>query len=229
MIHRRKQNFSKRLSNLPISILIIIFSSIFFIIELIVLVLNPESMDYFALNSNNFFAGKYVWTLITHIFAHGGPLHLFVNMFVLFSLGSLTERIIGRKRFFWFYIISGIFAGLLAISLSRLFGYGFWIKVVGAPESYMVGASGALFAIAGLLVMLLPKIRFSIIFLPFFSLPAYVMVPLALFLTWGVSILGGFPIGNVAHFGGFLAGLSYGYYLRARYAKKIMLLERYFR
>lgn len=80
-----------------------------------------------------------------------------------------------------------------------------------------------------MIVVLLPKIRFMIIFLPFFSLPAYIMVPFILILTWLASIFGGFPIGNVAHFGGFLYGLVYGVYLRQKYKKKIALLQRYFR
>ena len=43
------------------------------------------------------------------IFVHGGFFHLFINMFVLFSMGGLCERIIGRKRFFWFYLITKVF------------------------------------------------------------------------------------------------------------------------
>ena len=230
MIYRRKkENLLEKIYNLPITILIIIFTVIFSLIGFISWAVNEESLAYFALKPENILQGKYLWTLITHIFSHGGLLHLFVNMFVLFSLGGLCERIIGRKRFFWFFLISGILAGILSVFLSGYFGYGILEKVFGAPNVYMVGASGALFAVAGLLMMLLPKLRFSIIFLPFFSLPAYIMVPLVLFLTWIVSILAGFPIGNVAHFGGFLVGLVYGYYLRSRYRKKIMLLERFFR
>jgi len=68
---------------------------------------------------------------------------------------------------------------------------------------------------------------FSIIFLPFFSLPAYVMIPLVLFATWLVSAGTGFPIGNTAHFGGFLAGLSYGLYLKKKYSRKVRLLNKY--
>jgi hypothetical protein len=150
-------------------------------------------------------------------------------MFALFSLGTLTEKIIGRKRFVWFYLISGIFAGLLSVLLSGFFGFGFWEKVFGSPEIYMLGASGAIFGVAGVLVMILPRIRFSIIFVPFFSLPGYIMIPLVLVIMWVASVGAGLPIGNVAHFGGFLVGLAYGFYLRAKYKRKVMLLQRYFR
>src|SRR3989344_4724776 len=77
---------------------------------------NPDSelINNFALKSTNILQGKYLWSLIIHIFVHGSFVHLFVNMFVLFSLGSLCEKIIGRKRFLWFYLVSGLFAGGLS-------------------------------------------------------------------------------------------------------------------
>lgn len=184
--------------------------------------------NYLALQPSNILQGKYVWTLITHMFMHAGVFHLAVNMFVLYSLGNLSEKIIGRKRFFWFYILSGIFAGLLSVYLAGFYGYGSLVRVFGSPMVYMVGASGAIFAVAGLFVTLLPRMRFSIIFFPFFSLPGYVMVPLVLILTWLASIAVDLPVGNIAHFGGFLFGFVYGYYLRTKYRNKVKLLERYF-
>lgn len=200
-----------------------------FIFEIIAFAINPEFVKYFAISADNFLNGKYVWTLITHMFSHGGIFHLLVNMFALFSFGTLCEKIIGRKRFIWFYLIAGIFAGLLSIVLSGFFGFGFWERVFGSREVYMLGASGAIFGIAGLFVVLLPRMRFGIIFIPFFSLPGFVMIPLVLVLMWAASIGGGLPIGNVAHFGGFLIGLIYGAYLRTKYKKKIMMLQRFFR
>jgi len=180
---------------------------------------------YIAIQPNNFLLKGYVWTAITSMFMHGSFAHLLVNMFVLFSLGSLCERIIGRVRFFWFYILSGIFAGLLFVALAFLSGgNGVSEAIFGSPLTYAVGASGAIFAIAGLFVMLTPKLKFMIIFLPFFSLPAYIMVPLILFLTWIVSSVTGLPVGNVAHFGGFLVGIVYGAYLRKKYSRKVRMI-----
>lgn len=200
-----------------------------FITEFILLAINPDFVKYFALSADNFFAGKYLWTILVHMFSHGGFFHLFVNLFALFSIGGLCEKIIGRKRFIWFYLMAGVFAGLLSVILAELFGSGFWARVFGTPEVYMLGASGAIFGIAGLFVILLPKLRFGIIFIPFFSLPGYIMIPLVLILMWVASITAGLPLGNVAHFGGFLAGLVYGAYLQVKYKRKIIMLQRYFR
>ncbi len=193
-------------------------------------ILNSQYAEYIALKPSNILQGKYLWTLLTHIFIHGGIAHLAINMFVLYSLGRLCERIIGKKRFIWFYVLSGIFAGLLSVILAGFFGNtSGGARIFGSPDILMVGASGAIFAIAGLYVMLLPRLKFMIIFLPFFTLPAYIMVPGMLFVMWILSVIGNWPIGNVAHFGGFLAGIFYGAYLREKYKRKVERLQRMFR
>ena len=225
--YARKQKFASQLS--VTSVIIFINIVVFIAFLLLSVSYGDKLIKYFALNPSYALQGKYLWTLVTHMFMHAGFLHLFVNMFALYSLGSFSEKIIGRKRFLWFYLISGVFAGLLSALLAGLFGFGVLAKIFGTPDIYMVGASGAIFAIAGLFVTLLPKIKFSIIFLPFFSLPGYIMVPLVLVITWLASIAANLPVGNIAHLGGFLAGITYGYYLRRKYKKKIMVLERYFR
>lgn len=219
----------KIIPNLSIVTWFIAINVVVFVIEYISIVINPSYIDYFALKPSSILQGKYLWTLFTHMFSHVMLIHLFINMFVLFSLGNLCEKIIGRKRFFWFYMIAGLFAGILSVLLAGYLGYGAGERIFGSANVYMIGASGAIFAIAGLFVVLLPRLRFTIIFFPFFSLPAYVMVPIVLFITWLVSILANLPIGNVAHFGGFLAGLAYGAYLRAKYRRKIAMLQRLFR
>jgi len=53
------------------------------------------------------------------------------------------------------------------------------------------------------------------------------MIPLVLFATWLVSAGTGLPIGNTAHFGGFLVGIIYGVYLRKKYPRKIQLLNQH--
>ncbi|PIN93328.1 hypothetical protein COU54_03445 [Candidatus Pacearchaeota archaeon CG10_big_fil_rev_8_21_14_0_10_31_24] len=227
--NRRKSSLLQRFANLSMVWIFIVITSISSIISLFLFAFFPESVDYLALKPNNILAGKYLWTLLLHVFVHGSFLHLFVNMFVLFSLGSLTEKIIGRKRFLWMYLVAGIFAGVLSVFVTYYFGSGFFVKLFGSADDFMVGASGAIFAIAGLLMILLPRLKFSIIFLPFFAFPAYIMVPLILLLTWLISIIAGLNIGNVAHTGGFLIGAIYGYYLRRKYKRKLAVLERYFR
>ena len=51
--------------------------------------------------------------LVTHMFMHGGVLHIFLNMFMLFMFGSLLERLWGPERFFIYYFFTGFGALLL--------------------------------------------------------------------------------------------------------------------
>jgi len=58
--------------------------------------------------------------------------------------------------------------------------------------------------------------------MPFWLLPLVAIVPLVI-----IGLFVELPIGNTAHFGGFLAGVVYGFYLRKKYSRKIRMLERY--
>lgn len=225
-IQRKKPGF---FSNLSITKWLILINVVFFVLASLTILSSEAYISYIALQPNNFLSGKFLWTILTSMFMHGGIFHLLINMFVLFSLGSLCEKIIGRKRYLWFYLISGIIAGLMFVFLAYFFGQsGLGEKIFGSPTAFAVGASGAIFAIAGLFMILTPRLKFMIIFLPFFSLPAYIMIPLVLFATWIVSSSVGIGIGNTAHFGGFLAGVLYGLYLRQKYKRKTKMIARYF-
>ncbi len=241
---RKKQRVLSRFLQTSATNQIIWVNILFFALALLLIRIFGEGFfDYIALKPASVMKGRYLWTFLTSMFMHapgpfiaGSPsiislfsLHLFVNMFVLFSLGNLCEKIIGKKRYLWFYLISGIIAGLAFV----LFAYFFGItplgeKIFGSPLIAAVGASGAIFAIAGLFMVLTPKLRFMIIFLPFFSLPAYIMIPLVLFVTWIFSSSIGIGIGNTAHFGGFLSGVLFGLYLRKKYKRKTQMISRYF-
>jgi len=229
---KQRRNF---FGNFSVTSLIIWISVGFFIVSILFRMFVPDFFNYIALKPDFFMNGKYLWTILTHMFMHAPGIipflsfHLLINMFVLFSLGGMMEKIIGKKRFLWFYLISGVIAGLLFVFLSYFFGNTeLGARIFGSSVISAVGASGAIFAIAGLFMILTPRLKFMIIFLPFFSLPAYVMIPIVLFGTWLVSSSTGFLIGNTAHFGGFLCGVIYGLYLRKKYPRKTQMLSRHF-
>jgi membrane associated rhomboid family serine protease len=79
------------------------------------------------------------WRLFTAGFLHSGLLHLGLNMAVLYMLGPALERALGRLAFVSLYV-----AGLTASSLGAL---------LLSPHSLTVGASGAIFALMGAIVM----------------------------------------------------------------------------
>jgi len=160
---RRNQSFfgSMSLTN----IIIYINVAVFIIVSLLIgfgIGGNVEGGDagifrYVALNPE-LFLGGFIWTLITSMFMHGGLFHLFVNMFSLFFLGDLVERIIGRKRFLWFYLVTGIAAGLFFVAFAYI---GNFVPngqlLFGDMNDFAVGASGAIFGLLGIMAILLPK------------------------------------------------------------------------
>ena len=58
--------------------------------------------------------------LVTHMFMHGGPLHIFTNMFALWMFGSTLENVWGPKRFLFFYMFTGLGAAALHIGVIHL-------------------------------------------------------------------------------------------------------------
>jgi membrane associated rhomboid family serine protease len=54
-----------------------------------------------------------IWQPISHMFMHGGLMHIFFNMFALYSFGSALESFWGSQKFIFFYISCGLGAALL--------------------------------------------------------------------------------------------------------------------
>ncbi len=80
-----------------------------------------------------------IWRIITAAFLHTGLIHLIVNMYSLVILGSQVETFIGKTKFIFIYLISAIVGNLLSL--------------IFLPENVVsVGASGALFGLAGALL-----------------------------------------------------------------------------
>jgi len=75
-------------------------------------------VDYSSEAFLNFGAGVF-WPhqLLTYQFLHGGFFHLFLNMFMLWMFGAEIERRMGSRSFFVFYLLSGVGAGILHISM----------------------------------------------------------------------------------------------------------------
>jgi membrane associated rhomboid family serine protease len=207
-----------KIINAGVTFWIVVANFLLFIVFLILLKINEGFIDYIALKPRNILAGKYVWTIVTSMFAHAGFFHLFANMVSLIFLGGFLERIIGKKRFAAIYFISGIVASAFFILFSLL--------IKSELNAYAVGASGAIFGIAGVVMLLTPKLKVFIFPIPV-AMPIYIALLIALFGLWLISWAAGLPIGNTAHLGGFVAGIAYGIFLRIKYRKKVLLINKY--
>ena len=217
--HKKKGIFDYLSVTLTL-IMLNVFAFVLFLILLVLFKDKPELLyDYIALKPINIIHGKYVWTFLTSMFMHGGLFHLFANMLSLIFIGSLVEKILGRKRYLYFYLASGLAAGLFFVLSSLVF--------VSDLNTFAVGASGALFGLVGLLVLLTPNLSVYLMFIPIPIKMKYAG-PGMLALLWLISIAGDIPIGNTAHFGGLIVGIFYGVYLKSKYKRKTEHLRRHF-
>lgn len=53
------------------------------------------------------------WQFITHMFMHGGFMHILFNMYALWAFGSPIEQALGQKKFIFFYFSAGLGAALI--------------------------------------------------------------------------------------------------------------------
>jgi rhomboid protease GluP len=170
---------------------------------------NPTITDLLHWGANS---GPYVllggqwWRLITAAFVHAGPLHIATNMWCLWNLGLLGEPLLGVFGTFAVYLLTGAAGNLLSVAMHP--------GVPNGPPGIVgVGASGAVFGLAGVLIVLLKspllpvpprelsQLRRSVIY---FAVLNFVFGAGSLFFTSFIRI------DNMAHLGGFLCGLALG-------------------
>lgn len=130
------------------------------------------------------------WRLLTSMFLHGGIKHLLLNISGLVIAAIFIEPLLGRKKYFILYILSGVCGSLASIS---------WYT-----NSISVGASGAIFGLYGALLGLLLTNAFPEEGKK--RLLTLIGIYVAINLLWGLT--GG--IDNAAHIGGLLSGALIG-------------------
>lgn len=163
-------------------------------------------------------SGNNIWTFVTSMFMHAGLGHLFVNMMSLMFIGNFVEKLVGKKRFIWLYFAGGLFAGVLFVLVAVATGTDLNV--------YAVGASGAIFALGGLLAVLTPRLPVLVFFI--IPMPMWAAMGVLMFGIWALSLSLGLPIGNTAHLGGLVVGVGYGFYLKRKFPKKTQMISRYF-
>lgn len=129
-------------------------------------------------------AGGGYWRLLTSAFLHEGTLHILFNMYALYLFGPIVERALGVRRFIAAYLTMAIVASVFVYWLSE-------------PRGLTIGASGAVFGLFAMALVLLHKAKQDVSFL-------LVMLVINAVISFQ---------GNISwqgHLGGFLAGLILG-------------------
>jgi rhomboid protease GluP len=156
---------------------------------------NPSGQDlvHWGANFGPLTVSGQWWRLLTCVFVHGGLLHIGFNMWCLWSLGRIAESVYGHWTFAGVYLISGVAASLASL--------------IWNPSILSVGASGAIFGIAGALI--------ASFYLGEFSLPRAALSGTlrSVVVFVGYNLFFGAVIArtdNAAHIGGLLMGLLLG-------------------
>jgi len=124
------------------------------------------------------------WRLLTSAFLHEGTLHILFNMYALYLFGPLVESALGVRRFIVTYLTMAIVASVFVYWLSD-------------PRALTIGASGAIFGLFAMALVLLIRAKQDVSFL---------LVMLAINAV--ISLQGN--ISWQGHLGGFVAGIILG-------------------
>ena len=130
------------------------------------------------------------WRLLTHMFVHGGVMHLLLNMYGLLFVGMFFEPQIGWKKFLTTYLLAGIAGGVASICFHA--------------QTVSVGASGAVFGLYGMWLAYLFWLRSG-------KASKLLLVNVGIYV--GLNLLFGFAssgIDNAAHLGGLVCGFLMG-------------------
>jgi membrane associated rhomboid family serine protease len=135
------------------------------------------------------------YQFLSYMFAHGGFSHIFFNLLALASFAPILETYWGEKKFLFFYLATGIGAGII-------FGVANYFLFQG-HSGPMLGASGAIYGILMAFGMVFPNMDLMLLFVPI-PIKAKYFVFIVGGLTYFMDHSG--TVAHLAHFGGALVG-----------------------
>ena len=190
-----------------------------------------------------FLAKGAFWQPATHIFLHGALLHLAVNLCSLLFFGASVERLVGTRRFWGLFLVSGILGGLGWV-VCDYFEPSFWMWVQSLPHdlcrrlaqrwgesqvagmrfNVCVGASGGVCGLVGAFAALFPEARLMILLLYIIPvrMKARTFAVLLAVFSLAAAVFSTGHIAHAAHLAGGVAGYLWAKWL-ARAERRGML------
>ena len=164
--------------------LLIVINCIFFFVP-ILFGQYDDALSKFWIYGPKIRGGEY-YRLLTGIFLHGNIMHLLLNCYSLYIIGSQIESFLGKWKYIIIYLFSGITGSLLSITLNGM-----------VPS---IGASGAIFGLMGSLLYFGYYYRVYLGNVVKSQIIPLIVLELAMgFLSTGVD--------NFAHIGGLVGGI----------------------
>jgi membrane associated rhomboid family serine protease len=194
---------------------LLIANTAVFLVQTMVGLLVPGGTDWilrwFGLVPRGVTHGLRVWQPFTYLFLHGGLLHILLNMLVLWMFGVDVERSWGRRKFFFYYFLTGAGAGIANIIVKTFMDFtaGGVPTLVRPTEVVTIGASGAIYGVLVAAAVMFPDRQIWLIPFPV-TLPmrvyVFIMGLIAFFGTLGST---GDQVSHLSHLSGMIIGYFY--------------------
>jgi len=175
---------------------------------------------------------------ITYIFMHADIMHLVFNMLGLFVFGRVLEEFAGSKKYFNFYLLTGIAAAIAQLIIMHIKYTPFINEINQVLEAtsqnqtqyydylsqkdailnsgLIIGASGSVFGLLGAFAMLFPNQPLSFMFLPPIKAVWLVTIYGLIEFFLGLVNVKGDNIAHFAHLGGLIVGVFIAYLWKRR-------------
>jgi len=141
--------------------------------------------------------------MLLSTFSHYSPLHLGLNMYVLWSFtGTLIDHLMGPEQYVGFYLTAGVMASWA----------GYAHRALMKKPTFALGASGAILGILTYTCVRIPNAELSIVFLPFFTFSAQTALVGIIGIDLVGLLLGWRYLDHAAHLGGRIFGIWYAMY-----------------
>jgi membrane associated rhomboid family serine protease len=147
------------------------------------------------------------WTVFTYMFVHLSLLHVFMNMLWLYFFGEMFLRWFNARQLGGLYILGGLIGGLFFALFFNLLP----IRNGEANTCYLAGASAAVLALGIAVACYRPNEPIRLLLLGTFKLKYLAIIMVILDV---LSLDSNNAGGNLAHLGGALAGVAFGFSLR---------------
>jgi len=151
-------------------------------------------------------AGK-PWTPVTYMFTHQGFIHIIFNMLWLWWFGKIFLSYLDQRKLVSLYVMGGLAGALLYIAVFNIFpAFAGMVHV-----SVALGASASVMALVIATAIYLPDLELNLLFFGRIKLKYLALITFLITSVFDFSVNTG---GKIAHIGGALMGLAYGYGLK---------------
>jgi membrane associated rhomboid family serine protease len=195
--------------------LIYINAAVFLIIKIIevigVLAMNsslaPTVISFLSVPASLGALATKPWTPITYMFTHQGFIHLLFNMLWLWWFGKIFLGYLDQRKLVSLYVMGGLAGALLYIAIFNIFpAFAGMVHV-----SIALGASAAVMALVIATAVYLPDLELHLLIFGRIKLKYLAIITFLITSVFDFSVNTG---GKIAHIGGALMGLTYGYSLK---------------